>query len=108
MTQTPDTAGQGAPSSGTTLWVYGYEVRTRDGEHPLRQIRGVITRENRAARSSGRSWTARLILTQRAAQVLVVSASADGARERNRHFEAGLTALGIDLLPLLPMPVRRL
>jgi hypothetical protein len=79
-----------------------------DGEHPLREIRAVITCENRAARRSGRSWTARLILRPPAAQVLVVSASPYAAREGNRHLEAGLTALGVDLLPLLPMPIRRL
>jgi hypothetical protein len=108
MTQTPDSAGGGAPYSGRTLRVYGYEMTIPDGEHPLRKIRGVITRENRAARRSGRNWTARLVVRPRATQVLVVSASADAARERNPHLEAGLTALGVDLVPMLPMPIRRL
>jgi hypothetical protein len=108
MTQRPDSGGGGPPSSGRTLRLYGYEMTIPAGEHPLRGIRGVITRENRAARRSGRDWTARLIVRPRATQVLVVSAGPDAARESNRHLEAGLTALGVDLVPLLPMPIRRL
>jgi hypothetical protein len=108
MTQTPGSAGGEAPCSGRTLRVYGYEMTIPDGEHPLPEIRGVIARENRAARRSGRNWTARLVVRPRGLQVLVVSSSPDAARERNPRLEAGLTALGVDLVPLLPMPITQL
>jgi hypothetical protein len=107
MTHTPDVAVRGPPSAGGMLWVYGYALGLPGGEHPLREIRAVVTRENRAARRSGQRWAARLIVRPRAAQMLVVGTGPADAGASNRHLEAALTTLGVGLLPMLPMPVVR-
>jgi hypothetical protein len=108
MTQSPGTAGGKPPSSKRTLWLYGYDVGLPDGEPPLRAIRGVIMRENLSARRSGWNWAARLVPRPRAAQLLIVSDSADDVSENHRHLESALTALGVGLLPMHPLSIRRL
>jgi hypothetical protein len=105
MTQTPDRFGTAPPSPGTTLWVYGYEMAVAGHGHRLPAIRGVIARENRAARRSVGKWTARLVLTHHTARVLVVSTRPDLDSGSNRRLEAELTALGVGFSVMVPMKV---
>jgi hypothetical protein len=104
MTQTPDFAGAGGTPSSATLWVYGYELTLLGHEHRL-TVRAAIARENRAARRSAGTWTARLIMVQPGAQVLIVSNSPDLDTDRNRRLESDLATLGIEFSVTAPMKV---
>lgn len=106
MTQTPVATGAGTPDAGRTLWLYGYEITSPLHEHRAGTIRRIVARENRAAQWSAGDWTARLVLAQQSARVLIVSTRPDLRSERDRHLQAELAGLGVEFTMTVPMPVR--
>jgi len=97
--------GEETPSTGRTLWAYGYEMIPPHREELMTAIRGLLDRESSDAKGEARTWTARLITEEQATHVLVVSTSPDMDLEINRKLEAELKALGIEFRVTVPMPV---
>lgn len=106
MTKKKRVVGAGKPAAGRTLWVYGYEMIPPRQEERLTAIRGLLDRENLAAKRSARTWSARLVTEQQATHVLIVSTNAELDLEINRKLEAELKALGGEFVLTVPMPVR--
>jgi hypothetical protein len=103
MTQSPDSSGADSPASSPTLWVYGFEMTL--AAQPLTKLRRVIAQENRAAKRSGRTWTARLIRMLQRVRVMIVSCSPEPEGAGNRRIAAELVTLGVDFVALVPMKV---
>ncbi|CAN5601990.1 hypothetical protein BH23GEM10_BH23GEM10_06650 [soil metagenome] len=100
------TAGERTPSTGRTLWLYGYEMIQPHHTQGMTAIQDLLDRVNDEATREDRTWTARLVTEQQATHVLIVSTSPEQDREINRKLEAELKAMGVDCLLTLPMPVR--
>jgi hypothetical protein len=98
--------GDGTPSAGRTLWVYGYEMIPAHHAAGMTVIRDLLNRANDEAKQEDRTWTARLVTEQQATHVLIVSTSPEQDREINRRLETELKALGVEFLLTVPMPVR--
>ena len=99
-------AGGAAPSTGRTLWAYGYEMVPPHREDLMSTIRGLLDRENSEAKREARTWTARLVTEQQATHVLIVSTSPKLDLEINRKLETELKALGVQFMVTVPMLVQ--
>ena len=106
MTKKNRVNGEGLPSSGRTLWAYGYEMIPPHLEDRMGDVRGLLERENDEAVQAGRTWTARLVTEERVTHVLIVSGSPQLDLEINKRLETELKSLGLKFLLTVPMPVR--
>ena len=97
--------GEETPSTGRTLWAYGYEMVPPHRENLMTTVRGLLDRENGEAKREGRTWSARLVTEPQVTHVLIVSASPEGDREISRKLETELRALGVGFVVTVPMVV---
>ncbi|MDZ7779981.1 MAG: hypothetical protein U5R14_08635 [Gemmatimonadota bacterium] len=98
-------AEDGTPSSGRTLWAYGYELMPPHREQGMAALRGLLEGEHGVAEREARTWTARLITEPQVTHVLIVSDSPELDLDIHQKLETELRALGVDFLVTDPVPV---
>lgn len=98
-------AGDTAPSSGRTLWAYGYQILPPHREQGMAALRRLLDQEHGQADDEARTWTARLITEPQVTHVLIISDSPELDFEINQKLETQLRALGVDFMVTDPIPV---
>ena len=86
-------------------WAYIYQLVPPFDEPTLARISEVLVEENGLARRRRPGWTARLVIEDGQARILVVSESPAQDRKVNRRLEAHLRRLGTDFSVTVPMAI---
>ena len=86
-------------------WAYVYQLVSSLDDATLATINEVLVEENSRASRGRTSWTARLVIEEGHARILVVSESHAQDRKVNRRLEAQLRELGTEFSVTVPMAI---
>ncbi|MEX2177070.1 MAG: hypothetical protein WD801_00070 [Gemmatimonadaceae bacterium] len=84
-------------------WAYVYQLLAPVSEETLTKVSALLVAENSQARRRRASWTARLVIEDGHARILIVCESPAQDRKVNVRLETGLRRLGTEFSVTVPM-----